>query len=104
MRLTDAISKAPRLLPAPAARPAAPDLTQEPVRPAAPANPAEAGAPRSTALWLIARETAAAAIAAQMLAAPRRGLKAEPAERARFIRAYRRKPALPTGLEVSDVA
>ena len=97
MRVTGAIPEAPRLLPAPAARPAVPALTQEPVRPAAPVAP-------RPAVWTLSGETAAAAVAAQMLVTPRRGLKADAAERARFARAYRRKFAPVMGVEISAVA
>jgi hypothetical protein len=46
------------------------------------------------AIWTLSRETAEAALAAQMLASPRRGLKSDLAERARYAAAYalRRRP------------
>lgn len=90
MRLIAPITEAVRLAPAPVQRPAAPALTPEAVRPAA--------RPLRSPLWTLSHETAGAAVAVQMLSAPRRGLKADLAERARYARAYAPLRQPPHGL------
>lgn len=49
-------------------------------------------APVGAVMWSLSHETAMAACAVQMIARPRRGLKADAAERARFARAYGAAP------------
>jgi hypothetical protein len=102
MRLIAPITEAPRLLPAPLGKPG-------PAPEAAPASVA-ADVRRAIAppvvepLSTIERQTASAAVAAQMMAGHKRGLRASPLERARFLKAYAWRSAPPAGRIVTQDA
>lgn len=91
MRIPASISGAQRLLPPPRET-----ASVAPAETAEPAPPVERVI--RPAVWTLSRETAEAALAAQMLTAPRRGLKADAAERARFAAAYALHRMPPAGL------
>jgi len=75
--------------------PAVIEASKGPRAAAAPAAPARPAPALSAFVPSVARETAAAGVALQLARGPERcGLKADPAERARYARAYRRAPAL----------
>lgn len=96
MRVIDPISEAQRLLPRPASPAAKSDpvpVVKRPVRKSRSSPPAP-----HTAASSLSRETAAMAVLIQMLIPPRRGLKADPGERARFVRAYAEQPDYPAGM------
>ena len=99
MRLIAPIDEASRLMPR---RPDRADHAAS-IPEAAIVRP-HAGRPTLERLSTIERETASAAVAAQMLGATRRGLKADPVERARFAKAYVWRAAPPPGQIVTREA
>jgi hypothetical protein len=102
MRLIAPITEALRLLPAPLGK-LGPAPESAPGAVAAGVRPGIA-APCAGVLSTIGRETASIAVAAQMLAGHKRGLRASPMERARFVKAYARCSAPPAGLIVTRSA